>query len=70
MKVIKVEGFDVEITNSDGKFVVSVPKLPGCIIQVDREEDARGEIRRMMGLYMQGLAAERRSEGAVKKAKR
>jgi len=59
MKVIKVEGYDVEITKADGKFVVAVPKLPGCIVQVDREEDARGEIRKMMGLYMQGLASEK-----------
>lgn len=71
MKVIKVEGYEVEITKADGKFVASVPRLPGCIVQVDREEDARGEIRKMMGLYLQGMAAERpRPVQEPKKARR
>ncbi|HSB46623.1 MAG TPA: type II toxin-antitoxin system HicB family antitoxin [Candidatus Bilamarchaeum sp.] len=56
MKSITVEGYEVEITRVDDKFVVSVPKLPGCIVQVDKESDARGEIRKMIGLYLQGVA--------------
>jgi predicted RNase H-like HicB family nuclease len=56
MKTITVEGYEVEITKVDDKYVASVPKLPGCIVQVDNEGDARGEIRKMMGLYLQGVA--------------
>ena len=71
MKVIMVEGYDVEITSADGKFVAAVPKLPGCIVQVDREEEARGEIRKMIGLYLQGMASEKHTgAGAGKKMKR
>jgi predicted RNase H-like HicB family nuclease len=56
MKEIEVEGFKVTIEKSDGKFIVSVPKLPGCTTQVDREEDAAREIRKMIGLYLAGLS--------------
>lgn len=56
MKEIEVEGFTVTIERSEGKFMVSVPKLPGCTTQVDREEDAAREIRKMIGLYLAGLS--------------
>jgi predicted RNase H-like HicB family nuclease len=57
MKTIMVEGYEVEITRADDKYFVSVPKLPGCSVQVDKEEDAPREIRKMIGTYMQGLAS-------------
>jgi predicted RNase H-like HicB family nuclease len=56
MKEIEVEGFKVTIEKSEGKYIVSVPKLPGCTTQVDREEDAAREIRRVIGTYIAGLA--------------
>ncbi len=59
MKTIEVEGYEVTITRDEDKFVVSVPKLPGCTIQVDKEEDAGREIRRIIGLYLLELASKR-----------
>ncbi len=60
MKKIKVEGFDVEIERIEGgKFMVSVPKLPGCTIEVNKEEQARDSIARMIGSYMVELASRR-----------
>jgi len=56
MKEIEVEGFRVTIERSEGKYIVSVPKLPGCTTQVDREEDAAREIRGIIGIYLAGLA--------------
>lgn len=57
MKEIEVEGYLVTIQKAEGAFIVSVPELPGCTIQVRREEDAKGEIRRMIGLYLLDMAA-------------
>jgi len=56
-KEIEVEGFKVIVEKFEGKYVVSVPKLPGCATQVDREEDAAREIRGMIGLYLAELAS-------------
>jgi predicted RNase H-like HicB family nuclease len=56
MKEIEVEGFKVTIEPSEGRFIVSVPKLPGCTTQVDREGDAAREIRKIIGLYLAGLS--------------
>ncbi|MCI0528386.1 MAG: type II toxin-antitoxin system HicB family antitoxin, partial [Nitrospira sp.] len=57
MKTIMVEGYEVEITRTEDKFFASVPKLPGCSVQVDKEEDAKAEIRKAIGLYLQGMAS-------------
>ncbi len=57
MKEIEVEGFRVTIEKSEGKFIVSVPKLPGCTVQVDEEKDAAHEIRAMIGLYLTEVAS-------------
>ncbi len=57
MKEIEVEGFKVVIEKSEGGFTVSVPKLPGCATQVEREEDAPREIRAVIGLYLRELTA-------------
>lgn len=59
MKRIEVEGYEVTITKDAGKFIVSVPKLPGCTVQVDDEKDAAREIRNMIGTYMLELASKR-----------
>lgn len=56
IKEIEVEGYAVKIESAEGKFIVSVPALPGCIVQVDREEDAKREVRKAMGVYFSGLA--------------
>jgi predicted RNase H-like HicB family nuclease len=57
MKEIEVEGFKVIIEKAEGKFIVSVPKLPGCTVQVDDEEDAAHEIRAMIGMYLTEVAS-------------
>jgi len=56
MKEIEVEGFKVTIEMSEGKYIVSVPKLPGCTTQVDNEKDAAREIRRVIGTYLAELS--------------
>ena len=55
MKRIMVEGYEVTIEMAGDKFLVSVPKLPGCSVQVDNEKDAEREIRRMMDIYVPAL---------------
>ncbi|MEW6035100.1 MAG: hypothetical protein AB1529_00665 [Candidatus Micrarchaeota archaeon] len=62
MKEIEVEGYTVTIERAFGRFVVSVPKLPGCTVQVDREEDAGREIRKQMGMYFSELASKKPKE--------
>jgi predicted RNase H-like HicB family nuclease len=57
MGKIKVEGFDVSVEKSEGGFTVSVPELPGCTVQVDREQDAERGIRPMIGMYLEELAS-------------
>ena len=59
MKEIEVEGYRVVIERDSGSgtFTVSVPDLPGCVAQVEKEELAKTEIRKAIGLYMQGLAS-------------
>lgn len=61
MKEIEVEGFRVTIEKAEGKFLVAVPKLPGCTVQVDEEKDAAREIRAMIGLYLTELASRKLS---------
>jgi predicted RNase H-like HicB family nuclease len=56
MKEIEVEGFKVTIEKSEGRYIVSVPRLPGCTTQVDREEDAGREIRKVIGTYLAELS--------------
>jgi len=59
MKEISVEGYKVIVEAKEGAFTVSVPDLPGCTIQVDKEAEARTSIRRMIGLYLQELASKK-----------
>lgn len=59
MKEIRVEGYLVTIEDADGEFVVSVPALPGCVIQVKKEEMAAPEIRKAIGDYLHELASRR-----------
>ncbi|MCI0504204.1 type II toxin-antitoxin system HicB family antitoxin [Candidatus Micrarchaeota archaeon] len=57
MKEIMVEGFKVIIEKEEGKFIASVPKLPGCIAQADHEEDVPRQMRKLIGLYLAELAS-------------
>jgi len=61
MKEITVEGYNVEIQRDAerGSFVVSVPELPGCVLQVDKEEEIRPRIRLAIGDYLRELASRR-----------
>jgi len=54
-----VEGYEVEGTKVEDKFMVSVPELPGCTVQVDERKDAKNAIREMIGLYLTELASKR-----------
>jgi predicted RNase H-like HicB family nuclease len=56
MKDIIVQGYKVTIEKCEGTYTVSVPALPGCITQVDREEDAARRIEGVMGEYLKELA--------------
>ncbi len=56
---MKVEGYEVEVTKVEDKFMVSVPALPGCTVQVDERKDAKNAIREMIGLYLTELASKR-----------
>lgn len=70
MEEIEVEGFKVNIEKDDGKFIVSVPMLPGCTVQVEKREDAPREIRRMIGLYLIELASKRPGVGGTQNPKK
>ncbi|MBN1169631.1 type II toxin-antitoxin system HicB family antitoxin [Candidatus Micrarchaeota archaeon] len=80
MKEIEVEGYRVLVERGEkGKFVITVPDLPGVIGQVEDEKDAYGEIRRLIGRYFVELSkkkpemacepiqGKRRQRGIVKK---
>ncbi len=56
---MKIEGYEVDITKVEDKFMVSVPELPGCSVQVDEKKDAKNAIREMIGLYLTELASKR-----------
>lgn len=57
MKEITVEGFKVMIERGEtGCFVLSVPELPGCIGQVDKEEDAPAEMKKLIKAHLVELA--------------
>ncbi|MDD5172337.1 MAG: type II toxin-antitoxin system HicB family antitoxin [Candidatus ainarchaeum sp.] len=62
MKEIKVQGYTVTVEVSEGVYIVSVPELPGCTIQVDREEDGARRIEGVMGEYLKELAGRRPKE--------
>ncbi len=56
---IDVEGYEVRVEAAEGKYLVFVPRLPGCAVQVDRKEDAKGAIRKAIGLYLLELASKK-----------
>ena len=66
MKKIKVEGYDVTIERDNGVFIVSVPELPGCTTQVDKEEDIKPIIKSIIGDYLQELVSKRPNLKEVK----
>lgn len=43
--------------DEDGVFVAEVPSLPGCISQGETREQAVGNIREAIALYLESLAA-------------
>ena len=55
MKKITVEGYEVTVEKEDGVFIVSVPKLPGCTVQVEKEENIIPSIRGIIGDYLSEL---------------
>ena len=59
-KEMTVEGYTVVIELGDqGKFVITIPRLPGVIGQVKEEKDAVAEIRRLIGAHFEELASRR-----------
>ena len=66
MKKIKVEGYDVTIERDNGVFIVSVPELPGCTTQVDKEEDIQPIIKSIIGDYLRELVSKRPNLKEVK----
>ncbi len=44
----------------EGGYTVTVPSLPGCISEGDSFDEALGNIREAMALYIESLAAEGR----------
>ena len=59
MKEISVEGYRVIIEKDEGALIVSVPDLPGCTIQVDKENEVEPRIKRAIGDYLVELASRR-----------
>jgi predicted RNase H-like HicB family nuclease len=57
MKRMKVEGFEIEVKEDKGVFIVSVPELPGCTTQVDKEEEIVPRIKGVIGDYLIELAS-------------
>jgi predicted RNase H-like HicB family nuclease len=43
--------------DEDGVYVAEVPSLPGCISQGETREQAVGNIREAIALYLESLAA-------------
>jgi len=63
MRSVKVEGYDVLIERCEGDgFTLTVPSLPGVIGQVEKEEDAVGEIRRLIGTHLIELMKRRKKD--------
>ena len=70
MREIMVEGYVVTVERSEGAYIVSVPDLPGCTIQVDREEDAKGRIARVIGDYLVEMVKRKPAERPGNQAKK
>ena len=43
--------------DEDGMFVAEVPSLPGCVSQGETREEATGNIKEAIELYLESLAA-------------
>ena len=60
MERIKVEGYECLIEKGDeDHWVITIPSLPGVIGQVQKKEDAKAEIRRLIGVHFKELASKR-----------
>lgn len=56
MKEIMVEGYKVLVKNAEGgRFVMTVPELPGIVGQADNEREIVPETRRLIGAYLIAL---------------
>jgi len=51
-----VEGYEVLVRKGRHSFVITVPELPGLVGQVERSEDARHEVRRLILAHARALA--------------
>ncbi len=49
----------VFLEEDDGGYSVSVPALPGCFSQGDTFEEAAGNIKEAIGLYLEGESEEK-----------
>ncbi len=55
-----IEGYLIKVEKQpDGSFVVSVPELPGCSVQVSSKEEISGEIREAMKVYLLELSSKK-----------
>lgn len=60
MSEISVEGYLVRVeAQPEGGFVASVPELPGCSVQVEKEEEVQSEIRGAIRAYLLELSEKR-----------
>lgn len=59
MDDITVEGFTVRVTKAGNKFAMTVPSLPGVVGQVERKEQIRAEMGRLIRVHLEELARER-----------
>ena len=51
-----VEGYEVLVRKGKNSFVITVPELPGVVGQVEKAEDARKEIRKLILAHARALA--------------
>jgi predicted RNase H-like HicB family nuclease len=59
MTDITVEGFAIKVERVEKGFAITVPELPGVIGQVEREDQVRAEIGKLIRAHLRTLATER-----------
>lgn len=68
MNDITVEGFVIKIHRVGSRIGIMVPELPGVVGQVDREDQIRPEIGRLIRAHLEELAKERPKRKAERKS--
>lgn len=53
------------VPDEDGVFVAEVPSLPGCVSQGQTREQAIGNIKEAIALYLESLAARAEPSASV-----